>query len=149
LTCLPLFLSNEATAVRRAISSNDTSRIGESLRMWEEKCTPSSPIWSSPISLLKLPGFIIVNTLFSLSKGSKRKTYVLSLVFRILFSLGGIGVALFILWSVTLSAMVVGYFTSKSGMGWDFGQRLSLATVFLPLQSLLSAVASTFHLYEH
>jgi hypothetical protein len=140
LTCVPIFISNEAIGVGRAISSNDTCGLGGRLRIWKEKCILSSPKWCNPVSLLTL---LVIRILFSFDKGPKCMAYALSITFRVLFSRNGIGVMLFILWLFTLSALGVAFFTGKKGMAWDFGQLLSLAMVVLPLQSIPSAIAST------
>jgi len=147
LTCVPIFISNEAIAVGRAVSANDRHRLGESLKIWEEKCMLSSRRWYNIVSLLKLPRSIVIGLLSSLKEGPKWKTYVLSIIFGIFFSRGCTGVVLSVLWLFTLSALGVSYSSSKRGMSWDFGQLLSLAMLLLPLQSFPSAIASTFQFY--
>ncbi|KAE9381117.1 hypothetical protein N431DRAFT_457728 [Stipitochalara longipes BDJ] len=104
LTCVPIFISEEAISVGRAISSNDARCFFEESQKW--------------------------------------KTYALTIIFNLLFSWAGIGVVVIILWLFTLSALAVGFFTSKREMGWDFRQLLSLAIVVFPLQSVPSAIAS-------
>lgn len=144
LTSVPIFISNEAIAVGRAISSNDNRRLGESLRIWEQKCVLSSRKWYNPVSWLRVPRFMVVRLLFSLEGDSKWKKYVLSIIFSTCFSQSGTAVILCALWLFTLSALVVGFIPNMGELGWDFGQLLSLAMVILPLQSFASAIASTF-----
>jgi hypothetical protein len=144
LTCAPLFISSEALAVGKAISSYNTHRLRESLRIWEEKCTSSSPRCYKLITLLNLLQSIFIELLISLNKGPKWKTYILSTVFNISFSWACTALVLSFLWLLTFTSLAAGFFASKSGMGWDFGQLLSLAMVLLSLQSIASAIASMF-----
>jgi hypothetical protein len=145
LTCVPIFISDEATAVCKAISSDDMLRFGESLIISEKSCMSSSRKWYNPVALLDLPRSVVIRLLFSVKVSSKWKASVLGIIFSIFFSRRCTGIVLFILWSFSLSALGVGFHSSKGGMNWDFGQALSLAMVFLPLQSLPSTIASTLH----
>lgn len=141
MTCVPVFISDEAIAIGRAISSNNNSGLIESLKLWEDKCLSSSRRWYNP---LQRPPSVVFKILSSFTKGPKWKTSVLRIAFSILFSRCCIEIILLILWLFTFSALVFSFVTNKNRRVWDFGQSLSLATAFLPLQSLPSTIASKF-----
>lgn len=144
LTCAPIFVSNEAIAVGRAISSNNSEKFGESLRIWQRKCIRASRRWYNPISLLELPSFIVMRLLFSLEEHAKWKRHALGVIYSVFFSRTGTAVVLFVLWLFTLSALGVGFISDGRALSWDFGQRLSLSMVALPLHSLvLTMIPST------
>ena len=146
LTCFPIFISDEAIAVGRALSSSDEPALRESLRLWEKRCLVPSQKWCSPASLINMFRRISVEFLIYVADGARWNKYILRVTFSVLCSRQTIRVLLSGMWVFTLSALSVGYFTSSHGMDWNFGQLLSLAMVILPVQSFISAIASTLPL---
>jgi hypothetical protein len=103
LTCVPLFISNEALNVGKAISSYDIHGLGESLKIWEEKYTSSNQRCHNLVTLLNLLRSIVIKFLISLNEGPKWKTRILSTIFNIFFSRVCRAVVLCLFWLLTLN----------------------------------------------
>jgi hypothetical protein len=144
LTCVPIFISEEASAVGRAISSNDQDGLKSELNSWYEKRMSSHRNWYHHTSLLATPGRILVKLLSSIQRGPKWKLHVLFLIHNIFFSRHSIALIIFIFWAFAFVALctTAHTYSRKLRDGFDFGQLLSLGMVILPVQSLLSAICS-------
>ncbi|KAF2185955.1 hypothetical protein K469DRAFT_631827 [Zopfia rhizophila CBS 207.26] len=154
VTYLPIFLSDDATRVRDAIASGED--LAESVQEWRgaTKIRRLLSALTSYSLLGRLNPYAFVRRLVTRfarkfcdayvgTTSVQRKTF-LWWAAELLFPWSTAPVFLGVLWAFSLAALIFSLTQSRTDETWDLGQLLSMFMFVLPIQTLITHIASTY-----
>ena len=145
ITCIPIFLSDDATRVRDAISNDDETSFVFVSNWISKRARPDTmSVWErfSPYTIVTPFAACFIKSY--INEQLNWRCWMLRLAAELLFPWRTAGLILAILWLLSLGALILTLLQNGLAKSWDFGQLLPTFMVLLPFHTLVAAIAGMF-----